>query len=100
MSEPRSEKGVGVRNPRFTPRLTGHASRRVHGLTAALRERSRDARAAALKAEDERAAAALRGKAVAFGEAARMAEAVERGWLMPWRRRPAAAVPGPTGETT
>ena len=72
---------------RWTPRLTGHASRRVHGLVAALRERAKTAGEAAANQEDERARAALRGKRAAYLEAAAMAEAVERGWLMPWRRK-------------
>lgn len=76
---------------RWTPRLTGHASRRVHGMASALRERAAAARAASEQATDERAAAALRGKAVAYTEAAAMATAIERGWLMPWRRRSIAA---------
>lgn len=72
---------------RFLAPLRGDASRRVHGMAAALRDRATTARDAAAHAVDERAAAALRGKATAYLEAAQMADAVERGWVMPWRRR-------------
>lgn len=59
---------------------------RVHGALAILETKIVTALDAADVVTDERAKAALRGKAAGYRDAARLLQALERGTKMPWRR--------------
>lgn len=61
------------------PILTGFASRRAAGVRKELVRRAALARLAAMKADDERFAASMRGKARAYGEAVDLVRALETG---------------------
>lgn len=66
---------------------------RAEAIQRAMRARARSAMAESLNADDERAAAALRGKAVAYRESADMVEAFLRGGRVRRKFRPAEATP-------
>lgn len=61
------------------PRLTGDASRRVNGARLRLLARAATATTMARLATDERFAAAMRGKAKAYREAAELLRSVDHG---------------------
>lgn len=79
------------------PILTGFASRRAAGVRMELQRRAEAALAASRTVEDERGAAALRGKARGFREAVDLIRALENGKRIGRRRRFLARV-SPTGE--
>jgi hypothetical protein len=69
------------------PILTGYASRRAAGVRMELQRRADAALAASRTAEDERGAAALRGKARGLREAVDLVRALETGGRIGRRRR-------------
>jgi len=69
------------------PILTGYASRRAAGVRLELQRRAFTALVASAAAEDERRAAALRGKARGLREAVDLVRALETGGRIGRRRR-------------
>ena len=64
-----------------------HYSARLHGAIRALEDRRHSARLVAQTSEDERQAAAMRGKTKAYTEAIELMQAIEKGWNLPKRLR-------------